>query len=178
MKQKVYYTLFLAVLNTTVFAQDKGYRWNISAGFNIPVGTFSETHWGGISLQGEYSRSRFGKMAAKPKTQFDYFLSTGTDYYFGNKESVSSYPFTYSGFFILNSNAGLIYNTGKQSNIRLGAGPAMSLYKKNLRFNISSAIAGSWYLSKSTGLTAGLQMLQETGARPLWAVFTRFSRAY
>lgn len=161
-----------------VFAQDKGYSWNISAGVILPVGTFSETHWAGISLQGEYSRSRFGKMNTKPKKLVDYFLSTGTDFYFGKKEMVSSYPFTYAGYFILNTNAGLICNTGKQSNIRLGAGPAMSLYKKTPRFNISSSIAGSWYLSKTTGITAGLQMIQETGAHPLWSVFTRFSRAY
>lgn len=117
-------------------------------------------------------------MSTKPKKQINYFLSTGTDFYFGKQETVSSYPFTYAGYFILNSNAGLIYNSGKQSNIRFGAGPAMSFYKKNLRFNISSSIAGSWYISKTTGITAGLQMIQETGARPLWAVFTRFSRAY
>lgn len=113
-----------------------------------------------------------------PRKQIDYFLSTSTDYYLGNKETVSSYPFTYAGYFILNSNAGLIYNTGKQFNIRLGAGPAMSIYKKNLRFNISSSLAGSWYLSKTTGITAGLQMIQETGARPLWAIFTRISKLY
>ncbi len=178
LKQKAFFTLFLLSLQAIIFAQDKGRSWKNSAGISVPAGTFSATHWSGISIQGEYSRNRFGKTTIKPKKLIDYILSTGTDYYFGRKETVSSYPFTYTGYFILNSNAGLIFNTGRQSNVRIGAGPAISLYKKNLRFNISSAVAGSWYLSKNTGITGGLQKIQETGARPLRAVFIRLSKAF
>ncbi|MBM3415577.1 MAG: hypothetical protein FJY20_03830 [Bacteroidetes bacterium] len=150
-------------------AQPDGYVWNIAAGGHLPAGIFHETHFPGISAGIEYSKHRFGKFDSLHENKWAYILGSRLDYYPGRKEEKSGYSFSYSDYFVFHISGGVMYNPVTSVNIRLTAGPALSYYKKTIRFNISSALHSSWYFSPKWGISPGILMITETGARPLWS---------
>jgi hypothetical protein len=151
-------------------AQPGGFKWNITASGQLPAGIFNETHFPGLSAGIEYSKNRFGKTDSLPEKKWGLLLGSRFDYYLGRKEITSGYSFTYANYSVLHFSGGIIYNPVKAVNIRLSAGPAVSYYQKKLRFNTSSALFASWYFSPNWGISPGLLMITETGARPLWSL--------
>lgn len=159
-------------------AQVNGYRWNVSAGVNVPAGLFAETHLAGAAIEADYSNKRFGQVDSAMKKKFDYIVSSGFSYYFGRTEKISGYPYTYRGYLIFHTYGGAIYNINNKVNIRLAAGPALSRYNKTTRFNIGFNIGGSFYFSKKWGISPGLSIITEMGADVLLAGSIKISRAF
>jgi hypothetical protein len=151
-------------------SQQAGYKWNIMAGGQFPTGNFHETHFPGLSAGIEYSKNRFGKTDSLPEKKWGFLLGSRFDYYLGRKKITSGYSFTYANYSVLHFSGGIICNPVKAVNFRLSAGPAVSYYQKKLRFNTSSALFASWYFSPNWGISPGLLMITETGARPLWSL--------
>jgi hypothetical protein len=89
---------------------------------NIPVGEFSETHIGGISLNYSWSHQRFGKLNKLPEKLIGLTANVGADYYFGKKETVAGYSFKYGGYAYLYALGGAIFNPCKDWNITSTAG--------------------------------------------------------
>lgn len=165
--------LFSAV---AVLAQP--YKWNISATFHLPVGTFSETHFPGAGVEAAYSQKRFGRLPAIPKKKFSYIVTTGIDFFRGRKVTASGYPFKYGGYSLLHLYGGAVYNYKKHTNVQLVAGPALSRYKQNIRFNIGSLLSATYFVSGRTGITPSFGFINEWGAVPLWYGSVKVSKAF
>lgn len=174
--RKLSFLHFLVFISSYTSAQSKNNTWEISAGPALPADQFTETHVAGISVQVAYSDHRFGKLITLPKKKIGYVFSSGIGQYFGKKETVSGNDFRYRGYFNFYLYAGGIYNTGRKISINLSAGPSLSHYQKNLRFNIGSILSGTYYFNRRWGAAAALQFLNEMGARPLWSA--AFKAAY
>ncbi len=104
-----------------------GYSKTVSAGINITIPEFSQTHSFGAGISFSWSKHRFGMMEKKPTKPFGFIADGGIDYYFGKKETVSGYPYQYNGFTYIHTYGGVIYNCGKRGNINLTTGPALGI---------------------------------------------------
>lgn len=156
----------------------RSFKWNAAAGVHLPFGIFSETHFPGAGIEISYSDNRFGRLWVIPKKHFSYVLNGGIDYFRGRKVNISGYPVKYGSYSLLRTYGGVIYNHGRRFNLQLMAGPAVSLYKQNLRFNIGSDLSATYFIAKRNGITPCLIMINEWGASPLLAGSIKFSRTF
>lgn len=132
----------------------------------MSVGDFSSTHPVGIALDCSPTRHWFGLLKRK-KIAFTY--NGGVVYYFGKKETVSSYPYKYPGYIFIHSFGGLLYNPAKNAGISLTTGPALGIYNGNTQFNIGSKLEASYYISNRFAIVPGIMLMKESGADPIWA---------
>ncbi|MFN8289620.1 MAG: hypothetical protein U0U70_05165 [Chitinophagaceae bacterium] len=154
------------------------FNWNMAAGVHLPVGKFSETHFPGAGAEVSFTHKRFGKLWVVPKKSFSYVLNGGIDFFRGRKRLISGYPVKYGGYSLLHTYGGFIYNHGRRFHLQLVAGPAVSLYKQNVRFNIGSSLSATCYISRQNGITPCLSLINEWGASALWAASIKFSRSF
>lgn len=169
--------IFLFLFNDMA-AQSKGRSWNTAAGIDLPFGLFYDTHFPGAGADISYSNHRFGKLPVKPAKQFGYLLNAGADFYFGRKENVSGHSFSYKGYFIFHTYGGVIFNHGKRINLNLVAGPALSAYNDQLRFNIGSNLSGTYYITGKIGVSPSIMLVKEKGADWLGSVSVRGNWAF
>lgn len=170
--------LILLCCCSSVLKAQQSFKWDIAVAAHAPLGEFGETHFPGAGAEVSFSINRFGKLPQVPKKKISYLLKSGAGYFFGRDRIVSGYPFTYGGYSMLHIYGGIIYNQRKRTNIQLAAGPALSLYKHNLRFNIGSSFTAAYYVSERTGIAPSFQMISEWGARPLWYGSIKISRVF
>ncbi len=170
-------TLLLVLLVNGMAAQTKGHSWNVTAGIHLPVGNFSTTHFPGAGAGISYSDHRYGILPAKPVKKFGYTFHAAGDYYFGKKETVSGHPFQYSGYFLLHTYAGAIYNHGKRIHFEWLAGPALSFYNNKTRFNLGGNLSATYYITGKIGVSPCFMLIKETGAGWLGAFSLRGSWA-
>jgi len=148
----------------------KGKRNAVSFGINIPVGEFSETHIGGISVNYSWSQYRFGRMKKLPKKLIGLSANSGIDYYFGKKENVAGYDFKYGSYLFLHVFGGAIYNPCKNGNITLTAGPAMDIYKGKADFGFGVNLNGNYYFNDRIGISPEAIYMKHNKANALWAI--------
>ena len=123
----VFACLLLALSGNTQNSDKKkvpptGYSKSVSAGINISIAEFSETHPISVGANFTWSKDRLGLMYKKPSQALGFIADGGIDYYFGNKETVSSYPYKYNNFTYIHTYGGIIYNLCKKGNINLKPG--------------------------------------------------------
>ena len=155
-----------------------GKQYTVSLAANIPLGNFSSTHSIGIEANHSWSNHRFGKMDVKPLKPFGFTANAGFAWFFGKNETVSGYPYDYSGYIFLQAYGGAIYNPWRRANICLTAGPALSIYNGNAEFNIGSSLEGSYYIKEKIAITPGIIIMKESGADPLWAASLKATMAF
>ena len=155
-----------------------GKQHAVSVGTNSPLGNFSSTHLLGIATDYSWSNHRFGRMDVKPVKPFGFTANTGVAYYFGKKETVSSYQYKYPGYIFIHTYAGAIYNAWRKANISLTAGPALGIYNSNTQFNIGSILEGSYFIKEKIAITPGIIFMKESGANPLWAASLKATIAF
>lgn len=159
-------SLLLSTIDNAIMAQSKDSDAGISVSVHVPVGSFSSTHIIGIGA--EYSpASHIIHQLKQKRLAFTY--NGGLAYYLGKKETVSSYPYKYPGYFFIHAFAGILYNPVKGGSIILTAGPALGIYNGNTQFNLGSKLEASYYISKNIAIGPGIIMMKEPGANPLWA---------
>ena len=171
-------TLILLFLVNSMAAQTKGQSWNVTAGIDFPVGLFSHTHFPGAGAGISYSNHRYGILPAKPVKKFGYTFNAGGNYYFGKNETVRGYPFQYSGYFLVHTYAGAMYNHGKRTHFELLAGPALGMYNGTTRFNIGGSLSATWYVRAKLGVSPSFMLTKENGADWLGAFSLRVSWAF
>ena len=144
---------------------------------NVPVGEFSETHFGGIGLHYSWSHHRFGKSRVLPKKLIGFTAHGGIDYYLGKKETIAGYPYRYGGYVYLQAMAGAIYNFCKKNSlanpgvrgiISLTTGPTLGIYKGNADIGFGLNLDGGYYLTNRIALIGGILFLKHSKAAPLW----------
>ena len=155
-----------------------GKRQAVSAGPGIPLGDFSDTHFGGIHLEYARSNHRFGKLTAIPSVKIGFMAEAGLAYYFGKKEMVSGYSYRYPGYYFIHASPGFIYNLCKEGNIIFSAGPALGIYNGNMEFNIHSKLQGTYSVNEKMGITPALLIMKELSADPLFAVSLKATMAF
>src|SRR5687767_5170142 len=64
---------------------------------HVPVGVFSESHFGGIGLNYSWSRNRYGIYESRKGIGFT--ATGGVDYFLGKKIEVAGHDFKYGGYF-------------------------------------------------------------------------------
>lgn len=172
MKVRLAIWLILSALvsHPTLQAQSRGNKISIYAGPEFPLGSFSETHWAGISSGIEYR-------PGKPQT-LQFILGSRISYYLGRKETVSGYPYRYGGYAAWGAYGGLQYQFKQPLRVSWMTGPAVSYYRKTARFNVGSVLDLHWKISQHWGIGPGISFLKENGATFLWsaglkAVLTR-----
>lgn len=132
-----------------------------SAGAEIPIGNFSNTHLPGIGIEYSGSKNRFGIFSAADIKKIAFVYSSGAAIYFGRKEVVSLYPYKYPAYIFIKTNAGVLYKTGAQSGVTISAGPAMGIYNGNTRFNLNSKLEGHYFLNEKLAITPGIILQKE-----------------
>lgn len=177
-KLKLPITFIVLVCFSFAAYSQLSFKWNMSAAVHLPVGTFSETHFPGAGIEAAYTPGRFGRLLFLPKKKFSYVIKSGIDFFRGRKVTVSGYPFKYGGYSLFHFYGGAIYNYKRKANLQLVAGPALSLYKQNLRFNIGSVLSATYFVSKRTGLSPAFGFINEWGAVPLWYGSVKVSRTF
>lgn len=161
-----------------VQAQQPGKSRNLAAGVAIPAGNFSETHLIGAEVMIDYSPNRFGKLLRFPDPSIGFVLSGGISYFAGKKETVSTYPYRYGNYAILRVYGGAILHLAKNWNTRLVAGPAISYYGNNIRFNLGAELQSTWYWKQQWGVGPTLGILKENRADPLLMSGIRIAYAF
>ena len=151
------------------FIPPSGVNNAASLGPALPLGNFSETHFGGISMQYSRSNNRFGIMKKNPSKKIGFTCNAGIAYYFGKEETIVSTTYQYPAYTFLHLYGGAIYNVSKKANISLTAGPALGLYNGTKAFNIGANLDASYYINKRIAITPGILLMKESGADPLWA---------
>lgn len=156
-----------------------GYSKSVSTGINISFGEFSETHPVGVSANFTWSKNRLGLMGKKPSKAFGFIADGGIDYYFGNKETVSSNPYKYNNFTYIHTYAGIIYNLCKKGNINLVTGPALGLEGGYTTFFWGANLAGAYYINEKIALTPAIQFMKDPDSYyPLLSISIKGSWAF
>ena len=163
-QNKLPVTLLFLLLVNGLAAQSRGHSWNVTAGIHLPVGNFAKTHFPGAGAGISYSDHRYGILPAKPVKKFGYTFNAAGNYYFGKKETVSGYPFQYSGYYLINTSAGAMYNYGRRTHFELLAGPALGIYNGTTRFNIGGAFSATYYVKTRIGVSPSFLFTKEHGA--------------
>lgn len=171
-------TFLLVFLVNGMAAQPKGHSWNVTAGIHLPVGHFANTHFPGAGAGISYSDHRYGILPAKPVKKFGYTFTASGNYYFGKKETVSGYPFRYTGYYLINTYAGAMYNYGRRAHFELLAGPALGIYNGTTRFNIGGIFSATWFVKAKLGVGPSFMLTKENGADWLGAFSLRGSWAF
>jgi hypothetical protein len=138
----------------------------VAAGIQVPVGNFSSTHIAGIGIGVSPSYHTTG-LFSKMKVAFTY--NGGVAYYLGKKETVSSYPYTYPGYFFIHAFAGALFIPSKEITVSFTAGPALGLYNGSTQFQFGSNLALNYHLTDKVSVGPGIIFMKEPGADPLWA---------
>lgn len=150
--------------------QKKGSEHCISLSILRPIADFSSTHFGGIAAGYEPSNHWFGLFKRK---HIAFTYNGGLACYFGKKEKVSGYPYKYPCYFFLHAFGGVLYNPVRKLDFTLTAGPALSIYNGNKRFNIGSKLEGTYYFKNRFAVSPGIVLMKDSHADPLWAVSIR-----
>lgn len=138
-----------------------GYSKSVSVGINISIGEFAETHPIGAAVGFIWSKNRLGLMESKPSKAFGFIADGGIAYYFGNKETVSSYPYKYNNFTYIHTYGGIIYNLCKKGNINLTTGPALGLEGGFSTFFWGANFAGAYYINEKIAITPAIQFMKD-----------------
>jgi hypothetical protein len=138
-----------------------GYSKIISAGITIPFGEFTQTHWLGAGVNFSWSKNRFGIIDKKPSKPIGFIAYGGIHYYFGKKETVSSYPYQYNGFTYIHTYGGIIHNCGKNGNINLTTGPALGLENGFTTFFWGVNLSGAYYINEKIAITPGIIFMKD-----------------
>jgi len=159
----------------SVNAQIKRNNFAISFGINAPLGNFSSTHLPGISAEGSSSKYLFDTLRRK-KVAFTY--NSGVAYYFGKKETVSGYPYKYSGYTFIHAFAGIIINPVKRTSISLTTGPSLGIYNGNSQFNFGGKLEITYHLKSPFSISSGILMMKENKSDPLWGGSLKFGISF
>lgn len=185
LKRPILLALFCCLMNQVIAQTQEikkvrsiGKHNSASLGFNIPVGNFSLTHFGGIAIEYSRSNQHFGKWETFPAKKTDFVVNGGVAYYSGKKEIVSGYRYRYPGYSFMHVYPGLLYHLTSKSTMSLSAGPAISLYNGTVQFCMGANLIGSYYLNKIFAITPGLICIKEPGADPLWSLALKASLAF
>lgn len=143
---------------------------SVSLAVNLPVGDFSSTHFMGIGINFSPASHWFGLLKRR-KIAFTY--TGGAAYYFGKKETVSSYPYQYPGYTFIHGFGGVLYNPFKNTTISLTTGPALGIYNGNIQFNIGSKLEGNYLINSKISIGPGVNLMKEPGANTLWSLFIK-----
>ncbi len=166
--------LILLFLAFTAAAQDTlkltgeqpaGSSHSISLEVIIPFGEFNETNGIGAGLRYEHSGKRYGRLEKLPSKRFGFIYGAGIGWHDGKDVPVALvYSYHYGDFMY-----GYLFGGGnflpcRNGNISISAGPAMSIYKSNSRFNLYAGINGAYYPWERFGIGAGFRFLKEDDA--------------
>ena len=156
-----------------------GYSKTVSAGINITIPEFSQTHSFGAGISFSWSKHRFGLMEKKPTKAFGFIADGGIDYYFGKKETVSGYPYQYNGFTYIHTYGGVIYNCCNRGNINLTTGPALGLEDGFTTFFLGVNLCGAYYIKEKIAITPGIIFMKDPrGPDPLLSCSIKASFAF
>jgi hypothetical protein len=161
----------------TVFAQQpvvtkvnsKTYRQQITAGPVFPLGTFSETHFPGITAS--YIRI-MDKLKMKEPARLKktgWVMAASISHFPGRKEIIGNGSYRYSGYSILDLQGGLGWYPEQKISFLLRSGPGLGYYSKIFRFTVTGQLQGSYTISPKTTITPGLSFIKEPGSDALWS---------
>lgn len=136
----------------------------------MALGEFSASHLGGFGA--DFS------MEHHKENQFLYFIvDAGVAYYLGKKVSVSGYPYKYPGYTFMHLMGGFYFIPG-DLNIRLMAGPALSLYNSNTRFNFGGRLEINYIFKNDLLLGPVLNLMKQPGTNSLWSAGIKLSTKF
>jgi hypothetical protein len=152
--------LQLAGQTNTLLTKPTGKSNLISLGPEFPVGDFAGTHFTGVGMEYMRTNKWFGLYSsASNKVVFVY--GGGVSFYFGRKETASSYSYKYPVYSLLKAVGGIAYKTGTRTNFVFVAGPAAGLYNGDTQFNLNGKLEGSYFFTEKFAISPGIVLLKE-----------------
>ncbi len=165
---RLYIPVLLLFTVSCLKAQNRssGYRQELSAGLQLPVSNFNETHLMGAGVQYAITNHRFGITA--PKKHIGWVGSVGVDYYIGRKDKEAGHSFKNGNYLHSRLSGGIIVNPSVQTQVSLQAGPGWGIYQGTHAITLCSVLNGTYYINEQWGIAARLMMIKEKGAQILW----------
>lgn len=144
------------------------YKNQVTAGPVIPIGVFSETHFGGITASyiRKQSSQRVSRSLRPKKT--DWLTAVSLSHFLGKKENIGAASYRYKNYSLLELNGGILWYPVSKLDLTLRAGPALGYYNKVFRFTLTGQVQGSYRIGPKTNITPGLSFVKEPGSDALW----------
>lgn len=173
---RIYIAVLLLLAVSCLKAQSPvpGSRQELSAGLQLPVSNFSETHLVAAGVQYTITNHRLG--ITQPKSIIGWIGSIGVDYYLGRKDKEAGHSFKNGNYLHSRLLGGIIANPSAQTQVSLQAGPGWGIYQGTHAINVCSALNGTYYINEQWGIAARLMMIKEKGAQILWTPGISISR--
>lgn len=169
--------VYVVTLAQTDSLKASGKSNAVAVGLFIPIDVFARSHVAGGGIDYSWSRHRFGLDASVTK-RIGFMLNSGINFYIGKKTTTAGYDFRYGNYIDLHATAGALYNPFSKVNISLTAGPALSIYKKNIRGAIGVILLGNYYLSRHIAIGPGIVFKKYSNTTIRWAGTIRASYVF
>ncbi|MBC7949551.1 MAG: DUF2715 domain-containing protein [Chitinophagaceae bacterium] len=137
---------------------------------HLPIGEFASTHFIGAGVGYSWSNKRFGVQIARLARPISFSADAGIDFFAGRSEKVAGYQFRYGSYWYGHVMGGMIYNVSRKANIRLLAGPTVSMYKNSIRAGIGARVDGSYYFTEKIGISPVVFFRKHEMTSALWSV--------
>ncbi len=137
---------------------------SITGSIERPLGSFSSTHTLGVQAAVNFVRSS----DTSKHHIFQFTFKAGGGYFFGRTVAPADYPYTYPGYTIIYTGAGIRFEPVNRLNGSLTTGPGISFYNKTTRFDWVSNLTLAYDVSEKVSIGPRIQMIKEFGADALW----------
>lgn len=133
----------------------------------VPVGEFSVTHFGGIGI----SVSPSGNYTDSVKNKIQFIYQGSMNSFFGKKTKTAGYNYRYPVYTLISFSADIRYVLNPKFYFDLIAGPALSVYNRNVRFCLEGSFQSTCKPGKKIALSAGIKLNSELKTRALWSPY-------
>jgi hypothetical protein len=144
------------------------YRHLITAGTAIPLASFGETHYPGITSGYIRKMDRIRNQDSFKRRKTGWITAASLSHYFGRKENTGQSSFRYRHYSLLEIQGGMSWAPLEKLNFSLRTGPGLGYYNKIFRFTITGQLQGSYSIGPKTIITPGFAFLKEPGSDALW----------
>jgi len=144
------------------------YQHLFTAGPAIPLASFGETHYPGITFSYIRNMDRFRKRDSFKRRKTGWITGASLSHYFGRKENTGPTSFRYRHYSLLEIQGGMNWAPLMQLNFSLRTGPGLGYYNRIFRFTVTGHLQGSYAIGPKTIITPGCAFIKEPGSDALW----------
>lgn len=144
------------------------YQHLLTAGPAIPLASFGETHYPGITSSYIRKMDRFRNQDSFKRKKTGWITAASLSHYFGRKENTGQTSFRYRHYSLLEIQSGMNWAPLKQINISIRTGPGLGYYNRLFRFTFTGHLQGSYAIGPKTIITPGCALIKQPGSDALW----------
>lgn len=173
MKPRSILSLILFLIYNTIAAQSgdtitHSYKrtqtlYYAAAGPSVAIGEFATTHSFGTGIEagGLTLFNKKGQQLRKHPLLLQWGIAG--DYYWGKKQTIAGYPYTYKRYLLTHALLGGTWKLYPNLLLSLTGGPGLSRYNGSMRYNTTVQAAVHYAITKKIMLSPVFKLFQEPG---------------